>query len=179
VQRPSHDGLNRLLKLSNDTLACFGQPPLYATSLTQGKQTGLSLSDKSSSLGGEDFSACFHISLAWSLSEPSLKERERVAGVDLRALHEIQVGFDSVKAKIGNIVSSIPLGKKLHKMKFSSSKLYVVSCGHFGKNIQKPEVDYLFNLFSASDPLINRRKRNKTLVVTSLPPAEIHMRSYN
>ncbi|KAF4769220.1 hypothetical protein HAV15_008473 [Penicillium sp. str.  len=112
VQRPSHDGLNRLLKLSNDTLARFGQPPLYATALTQGKQTSVSLRGKSSSLSGEDFSGCFHISLAWSLSEPSLKERERVAGVDLRALHEMRVGFDSVKAKIGNIVSSIPLGKR-------------------------------------------------------------------
>lgn len=111
VQRPSHDGLNRLLKLSNDTLARFGQPPLYAASSTQGQQTSVSLRDRSSSLSGEDFSGCFHISLAWSLSEPSLKERERIAGVDLRALREIQVGFHSVKAKIGNIVGSIPLGK--------------------------------------------------------------------
>lgn len=113
MQRPSDDGLNRLLKLSNDTLARFGQPPLYETPSTQGKPTGVSLRGKSSSLSGENFSGCFHISLAWSLSEPSLKERERVAGVDLRALHGIQVGFDSVKAKIGNIVSSIPLGKRL------------------------------------------------------------------
>lgn len=62
-------------------------------------------------MSGEDFSGCFHISLAWSLSEPSVKERERVAGIDLQALRGIQVGFDSVKAKIGNIVGSIPLGK--------------------------------------------------------------------
>lgn len=110
MQKPRRDGLNRLLKLSNDTLARFGQPPLYATASTK-KPTGVSIRDKSSSLRDEDFSGCFHISLAWRLSEPSLKERERVAGVDLRALREIGVGFDSVKAKIGNIVSSIPLGK--------------------------------------------------------------------
>ncbi|KAJ5371940.1 hypothetical protein N7517_003946 [Penicillium concentricum] len=109
AQKPSHDGLNRLLKLSNETLARFGQPPLYATSTRQ-QQTSASLRNRSSSLS-EDFSGCFHISLAWSLSEPSPKERERVAGIDLRALREIQVGFDSVKAKIGNIVGSIPLGK--------------------------------------------------------------------
>ncbi|KAJ5922842.1 hypothetical protein N7516_010545 [Penicillium verrucosum] len=111
VQRPSRDGLNRLLKLSNNTLARFGQPPLYATASTKGKASSVSVRDKNSSLSDEDFSGCFHISLAWRLSEPSLKERERVAGVDLRALRGIEVGFDSVKAKIGNIVSSIPLGK--------------------------------------------------------------------
>ncbi|KAJ5511031.1 hypothetical protein N7453_003134 [Penicillium expansum] len=111
MKRPSHDGLNRLLKLSNETLARFGQPPLYATSSTQGQQTSASLRKGSSSMSGEDFSGCFHISLAWSLSEPSVKERERVAGIDLQALRGIQVGFDSVKAKIGNIVGSIPLGK--------------------------------------------------------------------
>ncbi|KAJ5817065.1 hypothetical protein N7447_009298 [Penicillium robsamsonii] len=110
VQRPSNDGLNRLLKLSNDTLARFGQPPLYATS-TREQQTTASLRNRSSDLSDEDFSGCFHISLAWSLSEPSAKERERVAGIDLRTLREIQVGFDSVKAKIGNTVGSIPLGK--------------------------------------------------------------------
>ncbi|KAJ5254243.1 hypothetical protein N7524_011423 [Penicillium chrysogenum] len=111
VQRPSNDGLNRLLKLSNDTLARFGQPPLYATSSTHEQHTSVSLRDRSSSLTGEDFSKCFHISLAWCLSEPSPKERERVAGIDLRGLRGIQVGFDSVKAKIGNIVGSIPLQK--------------------------------------------------------------------
>ncbi|KGO71491.1 Uncharacterized protein family UPF0406 [Penicillium italicum] len=111
VQRPGQDGLNRLLKLSNDTLAPFGQPPLYATSSTQGPQSSASLRKGSSSMSGEDFSGCFHISLAWGLSEPSVKERERVAGVDVRALREIQIGFDSVKAKIGNVVGSIPLGK--------------------------------------------------------------------
>ncbi|KGO41524.1 Uncharacterized protein family UPF0406 [Penicillium expansum] len=111
MKRPGHDGLNRLLKLSNETLARFGQPPLYATSSTQGQQTSASLRKGSSSMSGEDFSGCFHISLAWSLSEPSVKERERVAGIDLQALRGIQVGFDSVKAKIGNIVGSIPLGK--------------------------------------------------------------------
>ena len=111
VQRPSNDGLNRLLKLSNDPLARFGQPPLYATSSTHEQHTSVSLRDRSSSLTGEDFSKCFHISLAWCLSEPSPKERERVAGIDLRGFRGIQVGFDSVKAKIGNIVGSIPLQK--------------------------------------------------------------------
>lgn len=111
MRRPSHDGLNRLLKMSNETLARFGQPPLYATSSTQEQQTSASLRDRSSSQEREDFSGCFHISLAWRLSEPSPKESELVAKIDLQTLREIQVRFDCVKAKIGNIVSSIPLGK--------------------------------------------------------------------
>lgn len=117
VQKPSQDGLNRLLNLSNDTLARFSQPPLYARPLAEERLTSASLrsrsSDPGTSLPAEDFSGCFHISLAWSLAEPSLKERERVAGIDLRAVREIQVEFDSVKAKIGNNVTSIPLAKHL------------------------------------------------------------------
>jgi hypothetical protein len=110
VQRPRHDGLNRLLKLSNDTLARFGQPPLYASSSTR-EQNSASPRITSSNVNSDDFSGCFHISLAWSLSEPSAKERERVARIDLRALRNIHVEFDSVKAKIGNVVGSISLGK--------------------------------------------------------------------
>ncbi|KAJ5780781.1 hypothetical protein N7457_005941 [Penicillium paradoxum] len=117
VQKPSHDGLNRLLKLSNDTLARFGQPPLYSKPQVQGQQTSASLHresiDRNSSLPVEDFSGCFHISLGWSLMGPSPKECERIAGIDLRALEGLHVKFDSVKAKIGNHVASIPLAKTL------------------------------------------------------------------
>jgi hypothetical protein len=113
VQKPRHDELNRLLKLANDALARFGQPPLYAAPLAQAQRSSASVRESSSGSHVQDFSECFHISLAWSLSGPSAKERERIDAINLQALRETEVGFESVKAKIGNIVTSIPLGKSL------------------------------------------------------------------
>lgn len=56
-----------------------------------------------------DHSDCFHISLAWTLSEPSRKECELVEATDLKSLDGLHVKFDSVKVKIGNHVESIQL----------------------------------------------------------------------
>lgn len=64
-------------------------------------------------MSSEDFSGCFHVSLAWTLSEPSSKDREQITGIDLHALRELQIEFDSLKAKIGNNVTSIPLDNSL------------------------------------------------------------------
>lgn len=97
VKRPQNDDLNRLLAISNGSLALFDQPPLY------GNSTHVT------SKGSEDYSNCFHISLAWTLSEPSTGTRERIARINLRMLREFSVHFNSVKAKIGNNVSNIPL----------------------------------------------------------------------
>lgn len=95
AQKPPNDDLNRLLKLSNRCLASFGQPPLYE------KTPQIS--------GAEDYSQCFHISLAWALTEPSSDDKKRVASIDLQELRGFNIRFDCVKAKIGNNVSSIPL----------------------------------------------------------------------
>ncbi|KAI9934633.1 hypothetical protein ASPWEDRAFT_44079 [Aspergillus wentii DTO 134E9] len=94
VKRPEHDNLNRLLKLSNRSLSLFDQPPLYQSN--QKTDT-------------EDYSHCFHISLAWSLTEPSSHDKERIASTDLQELRELQILFNCVKSKIGNNISSIPL----------------------------------------------------------------------
>lgn len=108
VARPESDGLNRLLELSNRALAQFNQPPLYATpSRGSCPSRGLGTQDYDSLR--VDFSACFHISLAWRLDEPSACHVDRVEGVDLKVLANLRVRFDSVKAKIGNHVESIPL----------------------------------------------------------------------
>ena len=102
VNRPADDSLNRLLALSNRSLALFDQPPLYEGS------TGVDKKQVSGQLSG-DYSRCFHISLAWSLTEPSLEARKRIASMDLRSLGDLDIRFDCVKAKIGNQISSIPL----------------------------------------------------------------------
>lgn len=113
MQKPARDYLNCLLKLSNDALDRFGQPPLYAGSYSQETKTKASSTPRNINVQPEDFSGCFHISLAWTLSEPSSKDREKIAQLDLRALRDLQIGFDSVKAKIGNIVKSILLDSDL------------------------------------------------------------------
>ncbi|KAJ5577445.1 uncharacterized protein N7459_006409 [Penicillium hispanicum] len=95
VQKPVHDSLNRLLCLSNRSLASFDQPPLYTPPLQGQHQQA------------QDCSAYFHISLAWALTEPSPRESEDIAATDLELLRGLNVRFDSVKAKIGNHVEML------------------------------------------------------------------------
>lgn len=114
--KPEEDNLNRLLRLSNRALARFEQPPLYESSQdvaaerkSNGGGTTLPRVSTESGQSGADYSHCFHISLAWSLTGLSSAERELIGGVDLRKVRELAVRFDCVKVKIGNHVSSIPL----------------------------------------------------------------------
>ncbi|GKZ25628.1 poly(U)-specific 3'-to-5' RNA exonuclease [Aspergillus brasiliensis] len=116
AEKPEEDNLNRLLWLSNRALARFEQPPLYestqdvaAVRKSKGGGTTVSRVSRESGQTGADYSHCFHISLAWSLTDLSSAERERIRGVDLRKVRELSVRFDCVKVKIGNQVSSIPL----------------------------------------------------------------------
>lgn len=108
VAKPENDGLNRLLEISNRALAQFNQPPLYAVPSPVSRPSRASAAHDHSSQR-VDYSACFHVSLAWGLSEPSARDEERVAGIDRSPLENLHVRFDSVKVKIGNHVESIPL----------------------------------------------------------------------
>lgn len=111
VARPAADGLNRLLALSNRALAAFDQPSLYAPSRDVRRNRARVAHDPTGSV--EDYSACFHVSLAWSLVEPSRAEEERVEGLELGAVRGMRVKFDSVKLKIGNHVESIALAGEM------------------------------------------------------------------
>ncbi|KAL4798278.1 U6 snRNA phosphodiesterase Usb1 [Aspergillus venezuelensis] len=102
AKRPDKDSLNNLLHVSNRSLGLFGQPPLYEAASDSVKQ------DTGSASAG-DYTGCFHISIAWSLEEPSAEEKERMENMDLGELSALKIRFDCVKAKIGNNVSSIPL----------------------------------------------------------------------
>ncbi|BCR90717.1 HVSL domain-containing protein [Aspergillus chevalieri] len=104
AQKPANDGLNCLLKLSNRLLASFDQPPLYEKAIQTNSGGG-----RRQQNGADDHSHCFHISIAWALTEPSTVDREQVASIDLKGLKGLRVRFDCVKAKIGNNISSIPL----------------------------------------------------------------------
>lgn len=108
VAKPKNNGLNRLLELCNRALAQFNQPPLYATSSRESRPSRAKVAhdhDHHSQCG--DYSDGFHISLAWSLNEPGVRDEDLVKGMDLRAVKDLSVRFDSVKAKIGNHVESI------------------------------------------------------------------------
>ena len=107
VVRPTAEVLNRLLALSNRALAAFDQPSLYAPSRDVRRNAARVVDDLAGSV--RDYSACFHVSLAWSLAAPSRAEEERVEGLELGAVKGMRVRFDSVKVKIGNHVESIAL----------------------------------------------------------------------
>jgi hypothetical protein len=121
VKKPENDGLNRLLRISNRSLAAFGQPPLYEVAVRSSqprKETrGMrgpgpnQAENVSNSLESTavDYSHCFHISIAWCLNEPSPQDKQRVADVDLRPLDTLKISFSSVKVKIGNTILNVPL----------------------------------------------------------------------
>ena len=60
-----------------------------------------------------DRTACFHVSIAWSLASPDCSVVEMVVPPDLRsALCELQVPVSDVKLKIGNAITSFRLGQR-------------------------------------------------------------------
>jgi hypothetical protein len=113
--------LNKLLHVSNKVAEEFGQPPLYAqpTSSTHHppkKHTARNNIRRSTSdfEHMQDLSDAFHISIAWTLTQPG---EELIAATELvmkdqsTTLKDIQITTKEIKAKIGNIVTSIPLTK--------------------------------------------------------------------
>ncbi|KAL4916690.1 U6 snRNA phosphodiesterase Usb1 [Aspergillus aurantiobrunneus] len=105
VKRPHNDCLNRLLRMSNRSLGIFGQPPLYEP-VSDPKFGGSQ--DRKPDFHA-DYTECFHVSIAWSLTEPSADVKERMRTIDLQRITALEIHFNCVKAKIGNNVSSISL----------------------------------------------------------------------
>lgn len=129
AQRPANDSLNHLLGLSNRALASFGQPPLYekVPQVPSGSETDPitprsddyrhQLDMKPPRVWTGNYSHCFHISLAWSLTEPSADDQARLGTINLRELMTFRVRFDCVKAKIGNNIMSIHLSRGVFEQK--------------------------------------------------------------
>ncbi|KAM5457662.1 poly(U)-specific 3'-to-5' RNA exonuclease [Microsporum audouinii] len=111
LNRPKNDGLNRLLRLSNTTLAHFSQPPLYENPTHRqkrkhGKQVGHQHDiSPYSGPGDTDYTDCFHISIAWTLEEPGARDKERLLSIDFQP-HKLNFKFNNVKVKIGNQIHS-------------------------------------------------------------------------
>jgi hypothetical protein len=122
VSKPETDGLNKLLHVSNKVAAEFGQPPLYAqptaTHHPPKKHTARNNIRKASSdfEHMQDLSDAFHVSIAWTLIQPGeelVTATELVMKDQCTTLKDIKVTTKEIKAKIGNIVTSIPLAKSV------------------------------------------------------------------
>lgn len=109
LKKPANNNLNRLLQISNQILSAYNQPPLYADEVASADRK--SKRDESNPRLSEaaDCTNCFHISLAWSLTEPSLEEQQRVSSITMDEMNSLEISFNSVKAKIGNVVHSMNL----------------------------------------------------------------------
>jgi U6 snRNA phosphodiesterase len=123
LQKPEDNSLNRLLHISNQSLAIFDQPPLYANIPTMNiidksvqhvprprsdyRHGRASKGPRPSKNGLQDYSDCFHISLAWSLSQPSRTDTQILQTLEVTQLKDIKTTFESVKVKIGNHVSNM------------------------------------------------------------------------
>ncbi|KFY26230.1 hypothetical protein V493_04200 [Pseudogymnoascus sp. VKM F-4281 (FW-2241)] len=118
VAKPLEDNLNRLLRVCNDTVQSHGQPPLYASTVppdpdtpAQSKLPPQPLSNSPSPQ--KDLSSSFHISIAWALTAPprTSDTPKHIAAPEIATLNSAStpVMASEIKAKIGNVVTNIPL----------------------------------------------------------------------
>ncbi|XXH05669.1 hypothetical protein Hte_012104 [Hypoxylon texense] len=96
-QQRHNPELSRLLQRCNALVEQFQQPPLYAS--------------RDGNDGDDD---AFHISIAWSFAEPTPEARRRTERVFSAAgtreeVLAARIPVDGIKAKIGNVVTHIPL----------------------------------------------------------------------
>ena len=133
LDRAPQDGLNELLRMSNTVSQKFGQPTLYTDSLSsraahpmdpqghkkpqRGPKKPSSASPKAPLSHMElanyvDASASFHVSIGWTLNTPpeSLSKKLNHASHDFQAM---RISINSIKVKIGNSITSIPLASKV------------------------------------------------------------------
>lgn len=105
LAKPANDDLNKLLRACNACASSWGMDRLYASSTErEGAQDVVLPSDSS-----EDRSSAFHISIAWTLQTPTVRALESVAAQVNGSLRDTVITFSSVKVKIGNVVSDVPL----------------------------------------------------------------------
>lgn len=132
LERAPQNGLNKLLHVSNRTVAYFGQAPLY-TNLLQDSHDGQSRKRQAANRGRSkettritapssvnhsglsndiDMSSNFHVSIGWTLGDPTqgLNERLDTTGIDFQNL---KVDVNTVKVKIGNGITAVSLATKI------------------------------------------------------------------
>ncbi|KAL5615020.1 hypothetical protein BROUX41_005085 [Berkeleyomyces rouxiae] len=103
----SNAQLAALLRRCNQTVQEFDQPVLYALQ----DQESVDTSIDTDTVSNVDHSA-FHVSIAWTFDVPSQRNKQTVQALLLSTFAEIKewkLAVDSIKAKIGNVVTNIPL----------------------------------------------------------------------
>ena len=127
LNRPECDTLNRLLQVTNAAALAFQQPLLYAKAPnmaveTHAQKRSWKLSDNGratkgtaaelhSNTGG-DLSSYFHISIAWTLEEPSASMKQALEDLVEGEDFHLNLNVDAIKTKIGNVVTNISLAIK-------------------------------------------------------------------
>ncbi|KAK4444079.1 U6 snRNA phosphodiesterase Usb1 [Podospora aff. communis PSN243] len=113
--------LTKLLRHCNAVADEHGQPQLY--------QWALKDDDKADGINEDDDRAgrAFHVSIAWSFAKPTeelMRLTEEVFGDPKTQdrIHNTQIHVDGMKAKIGNVVTHIPLPQAGKRAEDKSSK---------------------------------------------------------
>jgi U6 snRNA phosphodiesterase len=128
LRKPEGDGLNRLLDVCNGTVEEYSQPSLYAAS-RHARERPLKVTAWPRKQGRNnivptpkteevsDYSSAFHISVAWTLEQPSSfvmnSTKSAINDEAFEALESVPITVDAVKVKVGNIVTSIFLPLKV------------------------------------------------------------------
>lgn len=119
IQKPAHDELNKLLNACNEASKDCGQPELYVgghgdgpmanDATVNGDQMEEDAHDAAEEVHRSDR---FHVSIAWTLEEPTPEHISKIRTLDVAAFVRPPVAsFDAVKVRIGNIVHNIDLKK--------------------------------------------------------------------
>lgn len=122
LKRPAGDGLNKLLRVCNTVVGELGQGVLYAKPSQPNEQGGNKRRKTSevNAVEGEeekqDLSDSFHVSIAWTLEEPSEEVMELArasAGNAFENVKGITFRVDEIKAKVGNVITTVKLPLKV------------------------------------------------------------------
>ncbi|OBT92774.2 nuclease [Pseudogymnoascus verrucosus] len=118
VAKPLEDNLNKLLRVCNDTVQSHGQSPLYASARPPDPDTPAQNKlpprpPSNSPSPQKDLSSSFHISIAWALTAPSktsdTPKYPSASEIEKLNSASMPIVASVIKAKIGNVVTSIPL----------------------------------------------------------------------
>jgi hypothetical protein len=128
LEKPAHNELNRLLTACNEAAEKCGHPSLYiggigdgpmdansSTIHTKKRRTSLQQysEGKDAKFASVDRTDNFHVSIAWNLVEPAPEWLTLVRNLKVADYAGLTMtSFDTVKAKIGNVVNNIELGNK-------------------------------------------------------------------